>query len=339
MAIDFPTGNDPAADLSSVEDSPAKLALLKKLKRRKPPIITTQSFYVGDNIFQSNGNQPVPGQYLGGVAIASNQSLPVVGEYFGQPVVMGLPLEQSKVQAVPLILIPTLTLSLFPATAREGRESLAFQITGTGITGGLPVSVAIGGTAISSDYTISGAAIVDGQVTLTQGSPTVTIYINPVATGKPPRTVSLQINAGSYSISGSAIQTGQIVAATWVPIYDTWDTYSNFGWYRYYQSGNYKIIYSEPAGTPVTGISTKSFTDTITFVQAETLRIRSTGVDDSGTITLNGTTLNIYYQSVGVLSSNIRVSAGSYTISASVTNTSDGGSGIGFVIEKEVIVP
>ena len=91
---DLPIDDDLTLDdLSSVDDSPAKLAVLKKLKRRQlPPIIINTFEYVGVDIFKSPGNDPVPGKYLGEVAIQTNKVLPVVGHYFGQPVVMGLPI-------------------------------------------------------------------------------------------------------------------------------------------------------------------------------------------------------------------------------------------------------
>ena len=252
MAIDFPTGNDPAADLSSVEDSPAKLVLLKKLKRRKPPIITTQSFYVGDNIFQSNGNQPVPGQYLGGVAIASNQSLPVVGEYFGQPVVMGLPLEQEKsISSFSNFLeLSDIALSLSSPVVAEATmgfgsiSTVLFQIIASSVSDYLKllnIPISVGGTADPSDYIFSpvitgeNISLHPGRLLNIQVIPSSTYFsewnsIDNPPPGKPPRTISLTLgNGDGYQLIQPASKTVKILQALYRVVFVN-GTFGFFNW-------------------------------------------------------------------------------------------------------------
>ncbi len=113
---------------------------------------------------------------------------------------------------------PSVSLSLAPATAAEdGATNLVYTFTRSGATTSpLTVNFTVGGTAVSSDYSQTGAATfgaTSGTITIGTGSSTATLTINPTADAvvELDETVQITLAAGTgYTVNTATAVTGTI---------------------------------------------------------------------------------------------------------------------------------
>ncbi|MAT96635.1 MAG: hypothetical protein CL608_05780 [Anaerolineaceae bacterium] len=113
---------------------------------------------------------------------------------------------------------PSVSLSLTPSSANEdGATNLVYTFTRSGATTSpLTVNFAVGGTAVSSDYSQTGAATfgtTSGTITIGAGSSTATLTIDPTADSvvELNETVQLTLAAGTgYTVNTATAVTGTI---------------------------------------------------------------------------------------------------------------------------------
>jgi hypothetical protein len=115
---------------------------------------------------------------------------------------------------------PDVTVAVSPASVLEdGPDNLVYTFTREGqTTSALTVNFTAGGTAVATDYALTGAATFDsntgtGTVTIPIGSSTATLTVNPTTdiTVEPDETVLISVAAGtSYDVGTPGSATGTI---------------------------------------------------------------------------------------------------------------------------------
>ena len=113
--------------------------------------------------------------------------------------------------------VPTVTVAVTDANGSEtGNDPVIFTVTRSGSTAAaLVLGATLGGTASSSDYTITvvGGTLSGSTLTILAGSQAATITVRPVddSIAEPTETVTLTLAAGSgHTISGSGTASGSI---------------------------------------------------------------------------------------------------------------------------------